>query len=120
MSTKKMNSGISVVAVLLIVVACGAKPDHAKLVQEGKILMEANDCKTCHHATNKNIGPPHTEVAKKYETTDANISMLAQRIITGGSGVWGEVPMNAHPDLSKEDAEKIARYVLSLDGEQPK
>lgn len=114
-----MKVSIKGLLVLLLLASCGAKPDHAKLVQEGKILMEANDCKTCHHATNKNIGPPHTEVAKKYETTDANVSMLAQRIIAGGSGVWGDTPMNAHPDLSKEDAEKIARYVLSLDGEQP-
>lgn len=120
MTIQKINTGIGAVMLLCILISCGAKPDNAKLVQEGKVLMEASDCKTCHHATNKNIGPPHTDVAKKYEYTDANVSLLAQRIIAGGSGVWGDVPMNAHPDLSKEDAEKIARYVLSLDGEQPK
>lgn len=55
------------------------------------------------------------EVAKKYETTDANIKMIAQRIINGGSGVWGDIPMSAHTDLSQEDAKKMARYILSLD-----
>ncbi len=106
--------------IICILASCGSKPNHARLIQEGKILMEANDCKTCHHATNKIIGPPHTDVAKKYEYTDANVALLAQRIIDGSSGVWGDIPMNAHPDLSKENAEKIARYVLSLDGEEPK
>lgn len=110
---------LSVTGFLLVLASCG-KPDNGKLVAEGKALMETQDCKTCHHATNKSVGPAHKVVAEKYEYTDANVTMLAKRIIEGGSGVWGDVPMNPHPDLSKEDAGKIARYVLSLDGEQPK
>ena len=106
-------------AISVCLASCG-KPDNAKLVAEGKALMDTQDCKTCHHPVNKSIGPAHTTVAEKYEYTDANVALLAQRIITGGSGTWGDVPMNPHPDLSQEDAEKIARYVLSLDGEQPK
>lgn len=105
--------------VLLVLASCG-KPDNAKLIAEGKALMDTQDCKTCHHPTNKSIGPAHKVVAEKYEYTDDNVTMLARRIMEGGSGVWGDVPMNPHPDLSKENAEKIARYVLSLDGEQPK
>jgi len=99
---------------LLVLQACGKKDD-SKIIQEGRILVDANDCKTCHHSTNKIIGPAHLDVAKKYETTDANVKLLADRIIKGGSGVWGEIPMTAHTDLSQEDAEKMARYVLSLD-----
>lgn len=89
-------------------------------IAEGQALVDASDCKTCHHPTNKIIGPPHTDVAKKYEFTDANVKMLAQKIIDGGSGVWGEIMMNPHPNVSQEDAEKMARYVLSLDGETEK
>jgi cytochrome c len=90
------------------------------LIKQGQALVEASDCKTCHHATNKIVGPAHGDVAKKYEFTQANVSYLAGKIMTGGSGVWGEIPMTAHPDLSKADAEKMAMYVLSLDGEKPK
>jgi cytochrome c len=104
---------------LLALVAC-AKPDNAKLAAEGKVLVEAGDCKTCHHPINKNIGPAHTAVAEKYDYTDGNVKMLAEKIIKGGSGVWGELAMNPHPDMKQEEAEKIAHYVLSLDGEQPK
>jgi cytochrome c len=95
------------------------KPGSDELIAQGKLLVEGSDCKTCHHPVNKIVGPAHTEVAKKYEFTKANVTMLAERIIAGGSGVWGDLPMNPHPDLSKADAEKMAMYVLSLDGEKP-
>jgi cytochrome c len=86
-------------------------------ITQGESLVKASDCKTCHHAVNKIIGPSHTDVAKKYDFTKANVELLAAKIIKGGSGVWGEIPMAAHVDVSQADAEKMARYVLSLDGE---
>ncbi len=104
----------------LALAACGKKIDSESQIREGEILVRASDCKTCHHVTNKIIGPSHTDVAKKYEFTRANVQLLAKRIIEGSTGVWGEVPMTAHPDLTVEDAEKMARYVLSLDGEKEK
>jgi cytochrome c len=90
------------------------------LIKQGQALVDQSDCKTCHHPTNKIVGPAHGEVAKKYEFTKANVTMLANKIIQGGSGNWGDVPMTAHPDISTADAEKMAMYVLSLDGEKPK
>lgn len=100
-----------------------AAPEQASsedLVAQGQALVDASDCKTCHHATNKLVGPSHTDVAKKYEFTKANVTLLAGKIKNGGSGVWGEIPMSPHADLSMGDAEKMAMYVLSLDGEKPK
>ena len=90
----------------------------ADQVTEGEALVKGSDCKTCHHPVNKIIGPAHTDVAKKYEFTEANVKMLATKIMQGGQGVWGQIPMTAHADLSQADAEKMARYVLSLDGEK--
>ncbi len=95
------------------------KDSSADLIAQGKVLVESSDCKTCHHSTNRIIGPSHTEVAQKYEFTKANVGLLAGKIINGGSGVWGEIPMSPHADISTADAEKMAMYVLSLDGEQP-
>jgi cytochrome c len=97
-----------------------AKSSDEDLIAQGASLVDASDCKTCHHPVNKIVGPSHTEVAKKYEFTRANVSLLADKIINGGSGVWGEIQMTAHSDISKADAEKMAMYVLSLDGEKPK
>jgi cytochrome c len=96
------------------------KDSDEDLIKQGQALVDQSDCKTCHHATNKIVGPPHADVAKKYEFTKANISLLAGKIIQGGSGVWGDIPMTPHADISKADAEKMAMYVLSLDGEKPK
>jgi cytochrome c len=99
------------------------KPKEASsddLIKQGQALVDASDCKTCHHRTNKIVGPAHEEVAKKYEFTRANASMLADKIMKGGQGNWGQIPMTPHADLSKADAEKMAMYVLSLDGEKLK
>ena len=95
----------------------GAPAAAADPIAEGMALVAASDCKTCHHTDNKIIGPSHKEVAQKYEFTEANVKMLAEKIIKGGQGVWGQIPMTPHPDVKQEDAEKMARYVLSLDGE---
>lgn len=131
-----MRSVLFLVLVAVIVTACGKKSENQvtedygdpkstsepikvseDLVAQGAALVKKSDCNTCHHVTNTIVGPSHTDVAKKYEFTQENIEMLANRIISGGSGVWGQVMMTPHPDLSKDDALKMARYVLSLDGE---
>jgi cytochrome c len=44
----------------------------------------------------------------------ASIQLLADKIINGGSGVWGEVPMQAHSQMSKEDATEMVNFILSL------
>ncbi len=94
------------------------KASSASQIAEGEALIKASDCKTCHHPTNKIVGPAHLDVAKKYDFTEANVKLLAGKIIEGGQGVWGEIPMTAHVGMTQIDAEKMARYVLSLDGEK--
>lgn len=80
----------------------------------GKSLMLSLDCKACHKEAEKSVGPAFVQVAQKY-SKDANaMNYLSQKIIKGGSGVWGEVAMAAHPKLSQEDANQIVTWVLSL------
>jgi len=88
------------------------------LVAQGNVLINGSDCRTCHNEGVKTVGPAYLDVAKKYEFTKANIQILADKVVKGGMGVWGTVPMTAHPDLAQEDAEKMIHYVLSLDGEK--
>jgi cytochrome c len=127
-----MKDLILAILTVIMLTSCGGKKSEqtdqdnppqlstSQLIAIGKLLVDESDCKTCHHSTNKIIGPAHKEVAEKYEFNEENISLLADRIIKGGSGVWGDIPMNPHPDLSLEDAKKMAMYVLSLDGEEKK
>jgi cytochrome c len=82
--------------------------------KDGKALIEASDCRTCHKDDQKLIGPAYKEVAKKYESNSTNISMLADKVMKGGQGVWGEIPMAAHPNISKEDAEAMVEYILTI------
>ncbi|MBW8688106.1 c-type cytochrome [Chitinophaga rhizophila] len=81
---------------------------------KGAGLIEQKDCKTCHKIDTKLIGPGYKEVAQKYEATEANIDKLADKIIAGGSGNWGEVAMTPHADISKDDAKEMVKYILSL------
>lgn len=83
----------------------------------GKLMMEASDCKACHQLDKPSVGPAFVEVAKRYKGDKNAVTYLADKIIKGGGGVWGEHSMAAHPQMPKEDAAEIARYILST-GEQ--
>lgn len=76
----------------------------------GQSLIEASDCMACHNADERLIGPSYKEIAAKYSEKDLEI--LASKIIEGGSGNWGSVPMQPHPQISKEDAKKMVEYIL--------
>ncbi|QMU31441.1 c-type cytochrome [Adhaeribacter radiodurans] len=82
--------------------------------EKGKALLAKSDCLACHKIDQKIVGPAYQEVAKKYEANDKNITYLANKIIKGGAGVWGDVPMSPHPTLSQSDAKSMAQYILSL------
>ena len=82
--------------------------------QKGLEVASKSDCFTCHKIDEKNIGPAWRDVANKYAGQDTAVKYLAHKIVTGGSGVWGEVPMAAHPTFTQEDAEAVAKYVLLL------
>lgn len=81
---------------------------------KGLALIEGSDCQTCHHTRNNLVGPSYTSIAAKYENTDENIALLSSKIKMGGSGVWGDVPMLAHPSFSDEDLKEMVIYILSL------
>jgi len=87
-----------------------ANPDY----QKGLELIAKSNCLTCHKISEKLVGPAYRDIANKYTADENNISMLADKIIKGGSGVWGQIPMLPHPEISKADAEQMAKYVLLL------
>lgn len=78
-------------------------------------IMERSDCNVCHNPDYHTIGPSYRQIARRYKTTDRNIELLAQKIIAGGAGAWGDVMMSPHPEMPPEDAKKLAAYVLSFD-----
>jgi len=83
-------------------------------IEAGKALIQKSDCMSCHKVDVKLIGPAFKQVAAKYPGTEPNYTALSTKIISGGSGVWGQIPMVAHASLSPADAKKMASYILSL------
>jgi cytochrome c len=81
---------------------------------EGEQIIKNQDCATCHKIDKKVVGPSYLDIAKKYQMNDKNVKYLTEKITKGGSGVWGAIPMSAHTALKKDDAKKIAIYILSL------
>ena len=83
----------------------------------GLMLIENSDCAACHNSETQTVGPSYRAIAERYIDQEGASAQLAQKIIDGGSGNWGQVPMTAHPDLSPEDAETMVAYIFSLEAE---
>jgi cytochrome c len=82
--------------------------------QKGLALIATSDCLTCHKIDETSTGPAYRDVANKYTNDEATITTLAEKIVKGGKGNWGQVPMTAHPALSADDAKQMVKYVLLL------
>ncbi|MFT4666861.1 MAG: cytochrome c [Gammaproteobacteria bacterium] len=87
-------------------------------VPKGFRLIAKNDCKSCHNTYKKTIGPAYQDVARKYRATEDNVAMLTQKVIKGGTGIWGSQIMNAHPDVPAADVLEMVTYILSLDADE--
>ena len=83
-------------------------------IEDGKALIAKLDCLACHKTDTKLVGPAYTAVAEKYPQDQNSVDLLSQKVISGGSGVWGPVPMAPHPAISQEDANKMIKYILTL------
>jgi cytochrome c len=83
-------------------------------IEDGKALMAKLDCLACHKIDTKLVGPAYTAVAEKYPQDQNSVDLLSQKVINGGSGVWGPVPMAPHPAITLADANKIVKYILTL------
>lgn len=77
-------------------------------------LFKRSNCMACHAIDQKRLGPSMKEVAAKYNGDSGAAERLAKKIRSGGSGVWGEMPMPPQTQVSEEDAKVLAEYILSL------
>ena len=77
-------------------------------------LAKSKNCMACHSVDKKLVGPAYKEVAAKYAGQKDAVDKLAAKIIKGGSGVWGAVPMPANTQVNEADAKKLATWVMTL------
>ncbi|MCU0419928.1 MAG: ThuA domain-containing protein [Cyclobacteriaceae bacterium] len=87
---------------------------HQRPELPGKALIAQSDCKSCHLTDTRSAGPSYRDIAQRYKNKPDALNLLAGKIIKGGAGVWGEVPMAAHPQIKQEEALQMVEYILSL------
>jgi len=76
-------------------------------------LATSKNCMSCHAVDRKVLGPSFKDIATKYKDDKGAVDTLATKIMKGGSGVWGPVPMPANNQVSEADAKKLAAWVLA-------
>lgn len=121
---KAMKNALFIMSLLALLYACGDSKTNTGAdenkkpvstdVYRGKMLISQNDCLTCHREDTTLVGPSYSAVAEKYAAQSNVPDTLAQKIIKGGSGNWGEAVMTPHPNLSEADAKLMVAYIMSL------
>lgn len=76
-------------------------------------LATAKNCMACHAVATKLVGPSYKDVAAKYAGQKDAVDKLAAKIVKGGSGVWGPVPMPANAQVNADEAKKLAAWVMT-------
>ena len=88
---------------------------------QAKKICNARSCNACHAVDETRLGPAFRTVALRYHDTSAStVEWLATKIVHGGAGAWGNVPMVSNPAVSAEEARALARWILELRPAPPK
>ncbi len=77
-------------------------------------LAKAKNCLSCHAVDKKIVGPAYQDVARKYAGQKDASDKLASKIMKGGAGVWGVIPMPVNSQVNEAEAKKLANWILSL------
>jgi cytochrome c len=95
----------------VVVAAAPAAPSGADAASKAALaLATQHNCLACHGVANKIVGPAFTDVAKKHAGRSDAVAYLTQKVLGGGSGVWGAIPMPAQT-LPAADAQAIAQWL---------
>ena len=77
-------------------------------------LATSKNCMACHAVDKKLVGPSYKEVAAKYAADKGAADRLAAKIVKGGAGVWGAVPMPANAQVTEADAKTLSAWILAM------
>jgi cytochrome c len=75
-------------------------------------LATKKNCMACHAVDKKQVGPSYKDVAAKYAGQKDAVEKLTQKVMKGGSGVWGAIPMPANPQVSAAEAKQLVEWVM--------
>jgi len=106
---KKFLMVIAAAAAVVFAGGANAAVDAAK----AKALAQSKNCLACHAVNQKLVGPAYVEIAKKYKGNKDAGAMLIKKVINGGGGVWGTIPMPPNP-VKEDEAKVLVEWILSL------
>lgn len=98
---------------LLIMTVMTAMTTISAPVLADEALAKAKNCMACHAMDRKLVGPSYKDIAKRYANNPKAVELMATKIIRGGSGVWGAIPMPANPQVSQAEATRLATWLLA-------
>ena len=98
----------------LLVLACALGAVATSPAFASAELAQKKNCMACHSIDKKVVGPAYKEVAAKYAGQKDAPAMLATKILKGGSGTWGPVPMPANTQVSEAEAKQLVAWILTL------
>ena len=96
-------------ALLIAIAAVASAPVFAQAE-----LAQKKNCMACHAIDKKLVGPAYKDVSAKYAGDKEAVDKLAAKILKGGSGVWGPVPMPANPQVSEAEAKQLVAWIMTL------
>jgi len=99
---------------LLILTTIAATTLASGTVRADQALASSKNCMSCHAIDKKVVGPAYQDVAAKYKGDKSAADKLAAKVMRGGGGVWGAVPMPANPQVNEAEAKKLVAWVLGL------
>lgn len=96
-------------SLLVVLAGLAVTPAFAQLE-----LAQKKNCMACHAVDKKVLGPAYKDVAAKYAGQKDAVDKLAAKVMKGGSGVWGNIPMPANPQVSDAEAKQLVQWILTL------
>ena len=77
-------------------------------------LAQKKNCMACHAVDKKLVGPAYKDVAAKYAGQKDAVDKLSAKVLKGGAGVWGAVPMPANPQVTEAEAKQLVTWIMTL------
>ena len=96
-------------ALLLALAGTASAPAFAQLD-----LAQKKNCMACHSVDKKVLGPAYKEVAAKYAGQKDAVDKLADKVVKGGTGAWGNIPMPANPQVTEAEAKQLVGWIMTL------
>jgi cytochrome c len=109
-STNYLSEGFNLTKIAQKQLSVDASAQYATAIS----VISKSDCKACHAVKEKVLGPSFTDISIKYRGDESAVTGLSKKILAGGSGVWGDAFMPAHPTMAESDVKSIVNYILSL------